>query len=286
VTNANLPSNIPNPDPSVVANERLEEAKVSLRREMAAMKEETRRWTDSLQLLLESKIDGRDTNFEERFASVKIQFAERDTRTTQSAQQVKLAVDAALQAQKEAAEGRDANYNEKFQSIQTQFKERDVRTDQTASQVKLAVDAALQAQKEAAGEQAKSFSAATTKSETAMNKQIEGLDGKITDVKDRLNRVEAMSIGVNFNRSESRDQTSISQHHSQNQIAVFMGAVGVAGFLVALGGIIYTATRPAPLAPAVVYAQPGGVLQADPLKPQHQSFPLAPTWENLYRIVQ
>lgn len=123
----------PDPDPTLLTTEQLLRAISSLR-------SEAKDWVDALQLLLEAKIAGKD-NF----------------------------------------------YAEKFASIQTQFQERDVRTDQTASQVKLAVDAALQAQKEAAGEQAKSFSAATTKSETAMNRQIEGLDGKITDVKDRLN---------------------------------------------------------------------------------------------------
>jgi hypothetical protein len=218
----------PDPDPTLLTTEQL-------LRSIASLREESQNWVDKLQLLLEAKIAGKDIY-----------------------------------------------YDEKFRSIETQFKERDVRTDQTASQVKLAVDAALQAQKEAAGEQAKSFSAATTKSETAMNKQIEGLDGKITDVKDRLNRVEAMNLGANYNRSEHKDQTTFDQHRSQNQIATFAAAIGAASFLIALGAIIYTATRPAPV-PAIVYAQPGE------LKPQlqRQNFPLIPTWDNnLYRVVQ
>jgi hypothetical protein len=215
----------PDPDPTLLTTEQLLRAIASLRLE-------SKGWVDALQLLLEAKIAGKDHY-----------------------------------------------YDEKFTSIQTQFQERDIRTDQTASQVKLAVDAALQAQKEAAGEQAKSFSAATTKSETAMNRQIEGLDGKITDVKDRLNRVEAISVGVSANRSDHQQELALHQHSSQNQIAMFAAAIGAVGVLIALGGIFYTATRPAPLAPAVVYAQPGGVLQTEP-KPQHQIFPLVPTWEN------
>jgi hypothetical protein len=57
VNSGSLPSNIPNPDPSVVANERLEEAKVSLRREMSAKHEEAKKWIENLQELLEEKID-------------------------------------------------------------------------------------------------------------------------------------------------------------------------------------------------------------------------------------
>jgi hypothetical protein len=175
----------PDPDPTLLTTEQLF-------RSIAALRSESKEWTDSLQLLLEAKITGKDTF-----------------------------------------------YAEKFESIATQFKERDVRTDQTASQVKLAVDAALQAQKEAAGEQAKSFSAATTKSETAMNRQIEGLDGKITDVKDRLNRVEAMSIGAAGNRSDSQQ----SSHNIFVGIAAVSGIIAV---LISLGTVVYTATRPPP----------------------------------------
>jgi len=214
----------PDPDPTLLTTEQN-------MRSIAALREEAKEWVDALQLLLESKLSGKDTYYEEKFAS-----------------------------------------------IQIQFKERDVRTDQTASQVKLAVDAALQAQKEAAGEQAKSFSAATTKSETAMNRQIEGLDGKITDVKDRLNRVEAMNIGAASKRQDSREETALSQHGSQNQIALLAAVVAAVGILIALGGIIYTATRSPP---AIVYANPGGELVP---KPQRQVSPLLPTWEKIYKI--
>jgi hypothetical protein len=180
----------PDPDPTLLTTEQL-------LRSIAAIRLEAKGWVDSLQLLLEAKITGKD-NF----------------------------------------------YAEKFSSIQTQFQERDVRTDQTASQVKLAVDAALQAQKEAAGEQAKSFSAATTKSETAMNRQIEGLDGKITDVKDRLNRVEAMSVGISSNRAEAQQETALRQHGSQNIIAVIAAVSSIFAVLVSLSVAVYTVTRP------------------------------------------
>jgi hypothetical protein len=200
---------------------------------LVSLSDESKHWVDSIHLLLEAKISGKDTY-----------------------------------------------YAEKFESIRTQFRERDVRTDQTANQVKLAVDAALQAQKEAAGEQAKSFGAATTKSETAMNKQIEGLDGKITDVKDRLNRVEATSLGASYNRSDSNQEAALRQHGAQNIISTIATIASVMAVLISLGVAIYTVTRQAPEVHVT-----GSVGQQPQV--QRQSFPLVPPWENnLYMVEQ
>ena len=72
-------------------------------RSYASLRSEAKNWVDALQLLLESKITGKDNIYAEKFSSIQTQFKERDVRTDQTASQVKLAVDAALQAQKEAA---------------------------------------------------------------------------------------------------------------------------------------------------------------------------------------
>jgi hypothetical protein len=48
--------NIPNPDPSVVANERLAEAVKQLRSEIGGVRGESKGWINTLQLLLEEKI--------------------------------------------------------------------------------------------------------------------------------------------------------------------------------------------------------------------------------------
>ncbi len=53
-----LPSNIPNPDPSVVANERLAESNKLLRAELAGLRAEVKNWVDTLQTLLEQSISG------------------------------------------------------------------------------------------------------------------------------------------------------------------------------------------------------------------------------------
>jgi hypothetical protein len=175
----------PDPDPTLLTTEQL-------LRSISSLREESKAWVDSLQLLLESKIAGKEVF-----------------------------------------------YTEKFESIRTQFKERDVRTEQTASQVKLAVDAALLAQKESAGDQAKAFSTAAAKSEAAMSKQLEGLDGKITDVKDRLNRVEAMNAGMAYNRSDAHQE-------KQNMVSTIAAFASVAAVVISLGVAIYTVMRQSP----------------------------------------
>lgn len=87
----NAPSNVPNPDPSVRASE-------VMLREIGAVRELAKSWVDGLQILIE----GRFNTVEEKFNSVGTQFRERDDRTRQTAMDSKLAIDAALQAAKEA----------------------------------------------------------------------------------------------------------------------------------------------------------------------------------------
>ena len=79
-----------------------------------------------------------------------------------------------------------------------------------------------------------------------MNKQIEGLDGKITDVKDRLNRVEAMSVGMTSSRSDRQTEAALAQHGQQNFIALVAAIAAGLGLLISLAVAIYTVTRSAP----------------------------------------
>lgn len=86
-------------------------------------------------------------------------------------------------------------HEEKFHSIDVQFRERDVRVEQTAKDTKTAVDAALAAQEKSAGKQADSFALSIGKSENATTKQIDALDEKINDMKERVTRIEGAGKG-------------------------------------------------------------------------------------------
>lgn len=86
-------------------------------------------------------------------------------------------------------------YDEKFRGIDKQFELRDKRDTQTWKDSKDAVAAALQAAKELVGEQSKSSGMAIFKSEASTGKQIDAMDGKINDLKDRVIIIEGTSKG-------------------------------------------------------------------------------------------
>jgi hypothetical protein len=153
---------LPRPDPTVLTTQQL-------LREVSSVRD-----------IIESRLDGMDkaitllqaaidrspsiaeiyAEFQEKFNSVKTQFKERDTRTEQTSKDSKVAVDAALQAAKEAV------------------------GEQNKSSA-LAI--------------AKS-EAATTKQIDSITTLIQtnqkAIDDKITDVKDRITGIEGRSQGV------------------------------------------------------------------------------------------
>jgi hypothetical protein len=182
--------NIPSPDPSILTTEQLDRGLSGLR--------------DLLERRIEC-LEG-DSKFVREIIETRLDGMDKAIRLLQDAtDKVPARIDEKILALKDVTgqkfEAQLDLMNEKFSSVQKQFEERDVRTEQAAGAVKIAVDAALQAQKEAASEQSKSNAAATTKSEASTTKLIDALgstitsmtkafDDKISDVKDRVNRIE------------------------------------------------------------------------------------------------
>ena len=118
---------------------------------------------------------------------------------------------------------------EKFISIANQFAERDHRSERESRDNKVAVDAAFAAQKEAAAEQNKSNTLAISKSEIATTEAInkleqlvqaalKGLEGKISDVTDRINRIETSVVGLAQQRAGA----------AGNQYAIYMVVTALA----------------------------------------------------------
>jgi len=228
VTNSNPPSNIPNPDPSVVANERLEEAKVALRREMSVMRQEAKGWIESLQLIHEEKIRGAEDKTISLDRVVQTRLAGSET-----------ALNAAMAAADKVTQKIEINFN----NVMVEMK-------------------------------------------AGMGKQIDTIKESIDDMKGRLDRGEGVARGAFDTGAEQRAIATVAHSGNQNVIAFAVGVVALLGVIMGFANLIYTASRPVPLAPAVVYAQPGGTLSSEP-RLQHQIFPLAPTWDNdFYRIVQ
>ncbi len=107
-----------------------------------------------------------------------------------------------------------------------------------------------------------------------MSKQIEGVSGKIDDMKERITRIEGMDLGSVKHRDAVRGESSIAHGERQNLIAMIALIVAALGLFAAVGAFLYTATRSAPLAPSVVYAQPPG--PAAPVIPRRESLPDLP----------
>lgn len=176
---------VPNPDPSVLTT-------AALLREIEGLREQTIREIKMNRELIEARLDGNDAAVallrttadkipyaikesvqrlqelhDEKFLSIQTQFKERDTRTEQTSKDSKVAVDAALQAAKEAV------------------------GEQNKSSA-LAI--------------AKS-EAATTKQIDLIGTQIgqvsKSADDKIADIKERITSIEARGAGVATQKQET-----------------------------------------------------------------------------------
>lgn len=128
--------------------------------------------------------------------------------------------------------------DQKFTGVDRQFDERDVRVGQSAVAATTAVNAALQAAKEAVGEQNKSFTLSITKSETATAKQIDallvtsqtvaaGLLTTITDVKERLTRIEGKETG----RVDTRFDSNRSSATAISVAAIVISGIGALAYV-------------------------------------------------------
>jgi hypothetical protein len=172
-----------------------------------------------------------------RYQGIEQQFEERDARFSQYSLDRKAAVDSALAAA-------ESLHTEKFASIEKQFRERDVRVEGTAVATKTAVDAALMAAEKAVLRQQEAFSLSIGKSETNFVKAIDqqgllissstsALDSKISDLKDRLTRIEGKEVG-----------TVVAQNNQTSQMSVWSAVIfGVIGTLVAIGSLVFTLVK-------------------------------------------
>jgi hypothetical protein len=136
---------------------------------------------------------------DEKFAGIQVQFRERDTRTEQSAAATKIAVDAALQAAKEA----------------------------------------VAAQNIASAQAIAKAEAATTKQIDAIaaliSAQAKGTDDKIDDVKGRVTMIESQKAGDKINKEDNRQGSRDTFAYVVGAVGMLGGlvgaAIGIAGFL-------------------------------------------------------
>jgi hypothetical protein len=140
-------------------------------------------------MLMDEKLNQLRSLHQEKFASIGVQFAERDTRTEQTAAGVKIAVDAALQAAKEAV----AEQNRSFA----------LATGKSETATMKQIDALG----------------------LAIQTANKGLDDKIADMKDRLTRIEGMDLGSNRHREQQLEERADTHGGKQNMIAIAAAAL-------------------------------------------------------------
>ena len=122
---------------------------------------------------------------EEKLSSIQVQFIERDVRTEQTSRDSKVAVDAALQAAKEAVEKQNAS------SALAIAKSESATTKQIDTQGIL-----------------------ITTATTSLNERIDAasatMNSKNDDLKDRLNRMEGMGVGTRTTHDDTRGIIAVS----------------------------------------------------------------------------
>jgi hypothetical protein len=233
----------PDPDPTLLTT-------AALLREIDQLKNLTRGWVDALQLLLESRLqdlekffDARQSLLVERFSvvnqqfeSIKVQFAERDTRTEQTAAGVKIAVDAALQAAKEAV----AEQNRSFA----------LATGKSETATMKQIDALG----------------------LAIQTANKGLDDKIADMKDRLTRIEGMDLGSARSHSAEHEGKLESHLSTQNILAILALLAAIGGW--AYTAIKMAPPIPQPVVYQVPPLAPSLQHQSMPLMPSLPNFGL------------
>jgi hypothetical protein len=167
---------------------------------------------DRFPLLMDEKLCQLKSLHQEKFNSIATQFAERDTRTEQTAAGVKIAVDAALQAAKEAV----AEQNRSFA----------LATGKSETATMKQIDALG----------------------LAIQTANKGLDDKIADMKDRLTRIEGMDLGSSRNREEQREERVDTHGSNQNMIAI--GAAALAALVAIAVSFMHSSPASSPVSTA------------------------------------
>ena len=219
--------NIPVPDPSLLTTRSILREIFNLREMLETRLAGTEQANHLIRTIIETRLDGGDRAIK-LLQDTADKFPDR--------------IDEKISALREVHEQKlnalSETHSEKFSSIQVQFKERDVRTEQSSKDSKVAVDAALQAAKEAVGEQNKSSALAIAKSETSTTKQIDQLavliqtmtkafDDKLSDVKDRLTRLEGRGEGTEKQVATQQVAASNNQWLIGIVIGVLIAAIGI-----------------------------------------------------------
>lgn len=203
---------VPIPDPSILTTQQLQREIFGLRELLEVKLGTSSETVELIRKIIETRLDGMDEAIkllqdtadkfpcridekitavrevhEEKFASIQTQFSERDVRTRQGSEESKTAVNAALQAAKEAV-------GEQNKSSALAIAKSEAATTKQIDQMGTLI-----------GQMTKAF------------------DDKIVDVKDRVTRIEGTGAGVR----DQRELTGATYGYAVGGVGVIIGLVGL-----------------------------------------------------------
>ena len=221
----------PIPDPTELTRRSTEAAKEELRREVGSVAAALTSKIEAVQDVLQARLDAMDKAIillqttqdrvphqmkafaeqlqalimqrfetqEERFRGIQVQFVERDVRAEQSSTSTRVAIDAALSAQKEMWAAQNTNIAQALARIEA-TSQKQIEQVVTLSQTTAAA-----------------------------------MDGKINDLKERLSLIEGRTAGITAASTSQQAVTQTQQGSSSNIIAVIAIVVGA---LMGLAGVL------------------------------------------------
>lgn len=220
----------PVPDPTALTTSLVEAAKEDIRRELSANHNALQSSIDSVLALLQGRLEASDKAIvllqtsqdripahvgekighlqalveqkfatqEERFRGISLQFEERDVRGEQSERTTKVAIDAALQAQKEMGAAQNINIAQSLARI------------------------------EATGQ--KQVEQVVTLSQTS----TQATNDKIDDVKERLSLIEGRTAGITAASTSQLTNQQASQGASANILGIIAAVISVVAVVVSI----------------------------------------------------
>jgi len=140
----------------------------------------------------------------------------------------------------------DVLRNEKFAGVDRQFTLLTASIDKSERVTKTGVDAALEAANKQNAAQAETFMVASNKTEANFTKQIDqlrdliqattkALDDKITDVKDRLTRIEGAAVGQLGQKAETHTGNTTTISLIGIGLAILSAVIAVSAFIQRMG---------------------------------------------------
>jgi len=172
----------------------MDKATELLRENISVVPSEMDRQVTHLREFLWARIESTQVARDERFHSIDLQFKERDTRTEQSSRDSKIAVDAALQAAKEAV-------GEQNKSSALAIAKSETSTTKQIDQLQILIQS-----------------------------NNDGTNDKITDIKARLDRGDGLTRGGAHQRSEKRLDSGLVAAIAGVCVAMLSVAVAIGVF--------------------------------------------------------